>query len=220
MKGLLIKDFKLIFGNVKMIVMLIFISIFLMFSQEEGAFTFVVSYMTIITSMFVLSTISYDDFDHGMSYLMTLPITRTVYAAEKYCFGLLCGAAGWLFSMVLCFIFGSLPGIEMINADFIVGCVLIYIVLICMLSIMIPVQLKFGGDNGKIVIFITIGVLVVIGVLVDKVAKGYGIDLGTYIEQIMVTAIDYIIPITIVGTILALGISFMISLRIMKNKQL
>ena len=83
MKGLLIKDFKLIFGNVKMIVMLIFISIFLMFSQEEGAFTFVVSYMTIITSMFVLSTISYDDFDHGMSYLMTLPLTRKIYAAEK-----------------------------------------------------------------------------------------------------------------------------------------
>ena len=220
MKGLLIKDFKLIFGNVKMIVMLIFISIFLMFSQEEGAFTFVVSYMTIITSMFVLSTISYDDFDHGMSYLMTLPITRKIYAAEKYCFGLLCGAAGWLFSMVLCFIFGSLPGIETINADFIVGCVLIYIVLICMLSIMIPVQLKFGGDNGKIVIFITIGVLVVIGVLVDKIATGYGIDLATEIEQLLATVIDCIIPITIATTALALGISFMISLRIMKNKQL
>ncbi len=220
MKGLLIKDFKLIFGNVKMIVMLIFISIFLMFSQEEGAFTFVVSYMTIITSMFVLSTISYDDFDHGMSYLMTLPITRTIYAAEKYCFGLLCGAVGWLFSMLLCFIFGSLPGTEMINADFIVGCVLIYIVLICMLSIMIPVQLKFGGDNGKIVIFITIGVFVVIGVLIDKVAAGYGIDLATQFEQLLVSAIDYIIPITVVSTVLTLGISFIISLRIMKNKQL
>jgi len=36
--------------------------------------------------MMVLTTISHDDFGHGLTYLMALPTDRRSYALEKYTF--------------------------------------------------------------------------------------------------------------------------------------
>ena len=42
--------------------------------------------MAIFVPMVINSTISYDDTDHGMAYLMTLPVTRRQYVYSKYVF--------------------------------------------------------------------------------------------------------------------------------------
>ena len=72
--------------------------------------SFIIGYLTFIGSVFTLSTISYDEFDNGNAFLFSLPITRKLYALEKYVFGFLTGACSCLISLILCMIFGLIFG--------------------------------------------------------------------------------------------------------------
>ena len=94
MKGLLIKDFKLMKNQKNFFFIMIFIAAAMLFAEFES--TFVVSYFTMIASMFVLSTISYDEYDNGYAFLFSMPFSRTSYVKEKYIFSILMGGGAWL----------------------------------------------------------------------------------------------------------------------------
>ena len=57
--------------------------------------TFAIGFLTFVMSLFSVSSISYDEFDNGNAFLFSLPITRTTYVVEKYCFGLILGLSAW-----------------------------------------------------------------------------------------------------------------------------
>ncbi|MGN0132556.1 MAG: ABC-2 transporter permease [Lachnospiraceae bacterium] len=221
MKGLLIKDFKLIFSNVRMLIAFIFISFFLLFSSNSAErYSFVISYLTIISFMFVLSSISYDDFDHGLSFLMTLPVSRKTYVREKYCFGLLCGLAGWIFALILCLIFSIFGNAVPLSPDFMLTSAAIFLVLLFTLALTIPIQLKFGGDNGKIFIILLIGALFVVGFAISKIAQKLHIDLESWFNKLFsMGAVPSTLMIAVLALI-ALAVSYLISVKIMRNKQL
>ena len=82
MKGLLIKDFKLIKMHRNYFAMIIAIAFVISLLTEDT--TFMLGFISFITSMFTISTISYDEFDNGNAFLFTLPIDRKKYAAENY----------------------------------------------------------------------------------------------------------------------------------------
>lgn len=222
MKGLLIKDFKLIFSNARMMITLIFIAFFMVISSDTAeSCSSALSFLTVISFMFVLTTISYDDFDHGLSFLLTLPISRKTYVREKYCFGLLCGFAGWIFALIICLIFGSFQGASMTRTDYILSGVMIYIVLIFILALTIPVQLKFGGNNGKIFIFILIGILFVIGFMISAAAKKLNINIQEWAVGLFSSFNSTFLMVSVIILALAaLAVSYLISLRIMNHKQL
>lgn len=224
MKGLLIKDFKLIFYNIRMIIALVVISFFLLFSSNTAdRYGFVISYLTVVSFMFVLSSISYDDFDHGLSFLMTLPVSRKTYVREKYCFGLLGGIAGWIFAILLCFLFTLTRNAtiaDILNADFMSTSVSVYILLTFILSVTLPIQLKFGGDNGKIFIILIIGALFVIGFAVNKIAAGFNVNLTEWLNRLLTLNTVSFMLILCAAALAALFVSYMISNKIMRNKQL
>ena len=66
MKGMLIKDFRLLKNQGKsLLLMLLVVAIFMNFITDVGP-AFIVGYITIIFSLFTATTISYDEFDnHG-----------------------------------------------------------------------------------------------------------------------------------------------------------
>ena len=77
--------------------------------------TFAVVFITVMCTMFTVSTLSYDEYENGMAYLFTLPISRNTYVLEKYVFALVnsivtgvimyamaCGAADWQYHKVIC----------------------------------------------------------------------------------------------------------------------
>ena len=76
MKGLLIKDFKLIKTQKLFIVIITAICGYLL---AIGKMEFAMIYSAIIFSMLVVSTVNYDDQDNGMGYLFTLPAGRDMY---------------------------------------------------------------------------------------------------------------------------------------------
>ena len=89
MKGLLIKDIRLMKNMRNSIIMILLIAV------SMGAYmkdvSFIITYLALIGASFTTSTMSYDEFDNGYTFLLSLPVTRKGYVLEKYAFGLLLG---------------------------------------------------------------------------------------------------------------------------------
>lgn len=222
MKGLLIKDFQLSLLNIKMLVVLFIVSIFLT-SSSTGSPAFIISYVTIIFFMFVLTSISYDELDHSISFLFTLPISRKTYVLEKYVFSFICGLIGLVFSTIICVLIGMLKNISLIEPDFLLVALMIYFVLLLLVAIMLPIQLKFGGDNGRIAIFLLFGIIAVAVYIGTKILERFHIaeaDIINFINLLLTARASLVIPGFITLVLAALGISYGISLKIMEKKAL
>lgn len=222
MKGLLIKDFQLSLLNIRMLVVICMVSIFIT-SSSTGSASFVISYVTIIFFMFVLTSISYDEMDHSISFLFTLPINRKTYVREKYIFSLICGMIGLVFSVAVCMAVGAVKNIELIGPDMIPAALFIYLTLLFIVALMLPIQLKFGGDNGRIALFIVFGVIVAAVFIGSKILERFNIheaDIIKFLDLLLSSNTSLAIPGFIVLVLAALGISYKISLNIMEHKTL
>lgn len=222
MKGLLIKDFQLAFLNIKMLVALCIVSIFLT-SSSTGSAAFVISYVTIVFFMLVLTSISYDELDHSISFLFTLPISRKTYVLEKYVFSLVCGVIGLVFSSAICTVISMIKNTNLVGPDFIPVALSIYLMLLFIVALMLPIQLKFGGDNGRIALFLVFGIIVAAVYIGSKILEHFHIyeaDIIKFVNLILTSNTALIIPAFIILVLAALGISYGISLRIMNRRTL
>ena len=77
MKGLLVKDFRLLLSQ-KAYYMAVFL-VAIVLATSTGSPNFVVGYLAMLCMMFALSSISYDEFDNGNAFLFCLPISRNGY---------------------------------------------------------------------------------------------------------------------------------------------
>lgn len=173
--------------------------------------------------MFVLTTISYDELDHSISFLFTLPVSRKTYVLEKYVFSLICGMVGLIFSTVICTVIGMIKNINLIGPDFIPVALTIYLMLLFIVAFMLPIQLKFGGDNGRIAIFLVFGIIVAAVYIGNKVLEHFHIykaDIIKFVHSLFTANTALIIPAFIILVLATLGISYGISLRIMERRTL
>lgn len=222
MKGLLIKDFQLSLLNIRMLVIICVVSIFIT-SSSTGSAAFVISYVTIIFFMFVLTSISYDEMDHSISFLFTLPISRKTYVREKYIFSLICGMIGLVFSTAVCMVVGAVKNVNLIEPDMIPAALGIYLTLLFIVALMLPIQLKFGGDNGRIALFIVFGVIVAAIFIGSKILERFNIheaDIIKFLDLLLSSNTALAIPGFILLVLAALGISYRISVKIMEHKAL
>ena len=73
MKGLLIKDFKLLKGQKNFFMAITAISIIMIIVSPGTSFP--IGFLGFVGALFSLSSISYDEFDNGNAFLFSLPIT-------------------------------------------------------------------------------------------------------------------------------------------------
>lgn len=148
MKGLLIKDLKLM-KNQKSFFMTMAV-VGLIFLVTWDAPYFVISYITMMFSMFAITSFSYDEFDNGAVYLFTLPFSRKTYVREKYLFGLLTCLFALIISTLLAVCTNVMKGQ---TVDFVtIGATGLSSITICVLflSIAFPIEIKFGVEKGRI----------------------------------------------------------------------
>ena len=81
MKGLLIKDFRLLKGQVYFLLIVTGCVIVFMINGSEA---FGVAYVCSMVALLSLTTVSYDEYENGSAFLFTLPITKKDYVKEKY----------------------------------------------------------------------------------------------------------------------------------------
>ena len=209
MKGLLIKDFKLLKGQKNFFMAITAISIIMIIVSPGTSFP--IGLLGFVGALFSLSSISYDEFDNGNAFLFSLPITRKDYVLEKYIMFLLLGT-------VISLVAIGITKTGSFNEIFLTAGSLFPTILL-ILSIMLPLILKFGGEKGRIAIIGVMGLIFVIGLLLIKTTEYLGIDLYDLINKLpKFEPLVYII-LFLLFSVVILGISYLISLTILKKKE-
>ena len=216
MKGLLIKDFKLMLMQKNFFIIIIVVACLISISSQDP--TFMIGFITLILSLFTVSTISYDEFDNGYPFLLTLPFSRKTYVLEKYVYGLILGTGAWIVSVMICSLMLIVQG-NPVTSDMLIGAFVILPMFLVIESLMIPVHLRFGGEKGRYALIACVGVLVVIGFVVMKIVEIFHIDVLP-----LILAIDALGPVMFMVILLMIGflimlISLKVSLSIMNKKE-
>ena len=142
MKGLLVKDLLVMIKSKKVILFMLFIGIV----GGINDISFATGYILMVLAILSLSTISYDEANHGLKTLFTLPISKSDYVKEKYLFSLIITGIGFVFVTILgCFS----------KSDFMETLAILSTALF-LLAISLPFQLKEGNEKGRIVLFVVV----------------------------------------------------------------
>lgn len=129
MKGLLIKDWKLLLRNQKSF--LVIMSVMMVLYMAIGNPVFVISYTPMLCVFVALSTITYDMFDNGAAFLFSLPFSRKDYVREKYIFSGLITLTAWV----------------------------LLVMAILLMGVSVPLQLKFGAEKSRVVVILVMAVM-------------------------------------------------------------
>lgn len=217
MKGLLIKDIKLLLGQKKFFIVVIAMGIFFMLSNENPVSG--VSYITMLLSIFTLSTISYDEFDNGMAFLMTLPIERKTYAREKYVFAGVIAVLSAVGTSILAYVLGKVMDVEVDMTEVTGVAFAIVLVSWLMLAITIPLQIKFGAEKGRIAMILATGAIFGILFVLAKGLSGSGTDISKVVLFLQGMEAWQLVCASVFAVILVLLASYLICVRIINKKE-
>jgi len=215
MAGLFEKDIRLLLRRKQMLVLFLALAVVLGFTQEG---TFILGYLPFLGMTLTISTISYDEIDNGYTFLMTLPIDTKTYVKEKYLLCLSVTFISWIFAVVLYFVSKYFRESSTVIANEIPMIISFLPVMVLAMAIMIPTQLKFGAEKSRIVLFIIFGITAILSFLFEKVIGTERINhMLIKLENIN----DAVIGVSVVlFVILAAAISYVISCKVMQNKEL
>ncbi len=212
MKGLLIKDFKLMQMQKRFFLLILLVGVVITFSSYDVAFT--TGFMAFVSSLFSISSISYDEFDNGNAFLFSLPISRRTYAVEKYIFGAILGCCAWMLAVILTTLVGFFKGIYP-DTEMWLSAAFILAIMFMILALMLPFQLKFGGERGRIALIVCLVLVSVLGTLAELI----GIDLATILDTMPTVHAGILAAILLIVALLLLGLSCLISIGIVQKKE-
>ena len=142
MKGLLIKDFLLMKNYKQVMLFMLIIGIFVGMND----ISFASGYILVFVSILSMSTITYDEANHGLNTLFTLPISKSDYVKEKYLFSLIITGIGFVLVTILgCF-----------RKSGFMETLIILSTALLLLALSLPFQLKEGNEKGRIVLFVVV----------------------------------------------------------------
>ena len=221
MKGLLVKDFRLMFQRKGFFCLLFLIAAIMLMGSEANM---VIAYLVMVCTMFLVSTVSYDEYDKCYAFLFTLPVDRKTYVIEKYLLGIILGMISWAGGSLLYLVIQGVQHNVMTNV-MVCTQTLIYISLAMLINdITLPFQLKYGMERGRLAMFLCFGGVAGIVYLIKNVLAGgemaqsiHSGELFLWIQQ----QPNWLIALYLAAAILIVTyLSYRISLKIMCKKEL
>lgn len=221
MSGLLEKDILILAKQKKLFFIYLASAIMLSFAMDNS---FVVSYFTMIGALLVLTTISYDSFDNGLPFLMSLPVNAKTYAQEKYAFSLIGLLFSWAAGVVAQFVSMLLQQRSFDVMDELSMDLAFIPVFLIIVSIMLPINLKYGPEKGRIILIVLIAIGMAIGLFGKKLLSALladpdKIDLEYLIAKLATIPKGTIVLAAFALSILIFFITMMISIRVMNKKE-
>lgn len=211
MRGLMQKDLCLLLQRSRVLVVMVGIGVLMGFSTDGS---FVIGYLTMLCAILTIGTISYDEFDNGYPFLLTLPITKKTYVIGKYLFCLLGGLTGWIISVAIYIICSMMKGNTFAPSDLLETIAFIP-VLGLITAIMLPLQLKYGAEKSRIVIAIVGGGAWALGYFGLKYLPDT-LQVPAFLSELDALAITTFL---LVICLAAFAVSYLVSLRIMEKKE-
>ena len=211
MSGLFQKDICILKQRSQGIALILVIGIIMALSSEG---TFVIGYLTMLSAILTISTVSYDEFDNGFAFLLTLPFTKKQYVIEKYLYCLLGCILGCAVSAVICAV-GMIAKGKVFSFNIIEEAVIFIPIFVIMLSVMLPVQLKYGAEKSRLIVGGFLGAAFVIGYMVKNLIPK-NMQFIKIISEISETTVTCTI---IIVSLIAVFVSYICSIHIMEKKE-
>lgn len=216
MKGLLVKDMELLMQQKKFFIVVFVVGAVLSFS---GSATFAIGYFTILIATFATTTVSYDEYENGFAFLMTLPVTRKEYIKEKYFLGISLSVAAWFLGMIIEGICYMVQSMDQSFFEFIISAAAMIPVGLLMVALILPFIIKYGAEKGR---YMALGILVVVFAAIVMIPKTLGLS-----ETAITGALDSVLsigvfPVLLIAVALVFVIyyiSYRISTGIMNKKE-
>lgn len=207
-----------------MFLLILCISVLLLSAGDGRASTstFVIAYISLVFSMMVLSTISMDHTEQGMAYLLTLPVSKQLYVLEKYiCAGILL-AVGWLIGLLECFIASLFIPSSTGFYEILIAAVSFLGIMLVASCITIPIQIRFGSDNGRLVVPSLIGLILIFAFAGTYILKKAGINTDLLLSDTMGFLHENTLILTLVALalmVIAVLASMKVSIRMLEKKE-
>lgn len=216
MLGLIEKDLRLTLTRTQTL-LLFFIMTLVMGITIGGSF--LISYPAIIAVITAVGTISYDEFDNGFAFLMTLPFDRKTYIREKYLFSFLMVSAGWGLGAALYCVGAVFRRNAVPLADTLPMLMIPIPVFYLFAAILIPLQLKYGSEKSRIVFSVLFGSIAILIFGVKSVFSGSN---NPFIR--IAKRLDGLSPISVLFTLAAVSVLltyafYLWSIRIIEKKE-
>ena len=218
-RGLLEKDFRLFFRQgSSLFLALAFVALFFILTGKTGV-TFIAIYIPSVMAVYSGNTISYDENEHGYTYLFSLPVNRKIYVREKYIFSFIMTVCGWGMGVICAGIMVLIKPGEFFDVEMLIMELITIFVFQAIAGIVIAIRLRFEGEKGRMVLPIAI-------LIIFAVFYTIGHFLETKLE--LKESISYMIgeigdfEIAILLSVLSLLVwfaSYKYSMRVMKKKE-
>lgn len=216
MKGLLIKDLKLLKSQKLFITIIAVICCYFVITEK---LQFAMTYAAIIFSMLVISTVNYDDDKNGMSFILTFPISRKMYVLEKYVLGMLFMAVILAAESIMMMAATAVKAASYAPYDWLSAILSFLLSSSLVLSATLPFQIKYGAEKGRMVlvtVFICMGIA---AYSLRQVFKALNIDLTEVIEKVASAGVLEVAIFTIALSFGMMAVSYLLSAAAIKRKQ-
>ena len=178
MKGLFYKDFCYIKESKFLLVLLVVFGFGFSYFYKNP--NFVLGYFSIFPSIMLMSTLSYDSYNHGLTTLFTLPINRKDYLKQKYLLGFIVGI---FFLIIASTSYYQIEhSFKFINSDFIQGCFLILIFSYLVIGFAVPVGVYFEAQKSQLAMIIVFGGLFLITFILYFIIQLTGFNVETLLD--------------------------------------
>ena len=216
MKGLIIKDLCVIKNQMKSLLLVLALFIFLSIANKDV--TFVLFLIPFYMIMILITTFSYDEFNKWECYCNSLPLSRKEIVKAKY---ILFNASSLILIMLGILASFIIPNfIENITFESIFASVIGVAFGICLvISLLIPFYYKFGSQKGGIMLFLTIAILALLIGAITSLDIFNNIELMNLINNLNNLSLGMFALLLIIVTVILMTISYYISIKIYSNKE-
>lgn len=217
MKGLLIKDCKLMKNNAMFLVIIIIMSIGFAAGMKNAFFA--IGYATALISIFSVNTIAYDEYDNGMPHLFSLPVSRKIYVKEKYVFAILISAVGMTIATIISFGVSVFLKEQYGINEWIAILSLSMFVTILIQGVVLPVRMKFDSEKHKMAMMVVFGALAAIVGITFALAEMFGIDLDALFDKLIIARSGITFLIVLLIGVGFMFLSYRLSVKFMEKRE-
>ena len=217
MKGLIIKDLCVLKNQMK--TLLLVLAFFIIFSIINEDATFILFLVPFYMIMILITTFNYDEFNKWDSYCNSLPLSRKEIVKSKYILFNTTSLIVLIVGILSSFIIPNF--IENTTFESLFASIIGVAFGICLvISLLIPFYYKFGSSKGRIMLFLCIVILALLIGMITSLDIFNNKEIMNLLNSLNNLSIGMITLLLIIVTIIIMTISYYISVRIYKNKEL
>ena len=218
MKALFIKDIRIVLKQQRVLICAFFAVItILAFATDNSMYA--VAFVLFLVPTMMLTTISYDTFENGMSYIMSLPVSVKDYVVEKY---ILTVASSLIFNIMATILINVVlsigKGVGIMPLELIVNAMLAQFMVLIYISLVLPVDIRFGTDKGMIIVVLMAVVIGAVGPMLGNINVDSGLMYKLSEAEITSVPVNTALLLMSVGGVFVI-VSYFISVKLMKQME-